>query len=157
MRLRRLLHLRHLLPCPAAAHRAHASRCLGRVPWRGQVQDRGALHAAGREGGGVLLLQERRAPRSAHACPQPRSPQPTTCPATLHVAGRCFPSCALFSPASDLGPLHVSQQEESDYDDESEATDGVDNIDYADDEEDDDEDVGSEDRKAKLEVPHAPA
>ena len=47
--------------------------------------------------------------------------------------------------------------QEEDYDDESEATDGVDNIDYADDEEDDDEDVGSEDRKAKLEALKAKA
>ena len=39
----------------------------------------------------------------------------------------------------------------------NQSTDGVDNIDYADDEEDDDEDVGSADRKAKLEVPHAAA
>ena len=183
MRLRRLLHLRHLLPCPAAAHRAHASRCLGRVPWRGQVQDRGALHAAGREGGGVLLLQERRAPRSPHALANPdpnpnpnRSPDPAAhipaaqIPAalhmlrslhmsrSLHMAGLC-PGGALCSP-SPLPPptsLRCTSQQEDDYDDEAETTDGVDNIDYADDEEDDDEDVGSEDRKAKLEVPHAPA
>lgn len=47
--------------------------------------------------------------------------------------------------------------QEEDYDDESESTDGVDNIDYADDEEDDDEDVGSADRKAKLEALKAKA
>ncbi len=76
---------------------------------------------------------------------------------SLHMAGLC-PGGALCSP-SPLPPptsLRCTSQQEDDYDDEAETTDGVDNIDYADDEEDDDEDVGSEDRKAKLEVPHAP-
>ena len=76
---------------------------------------------------------------------------------SLHMAALC-PGGALCSP-SPLPPptsLRCTSQQEDDYDDEAETTDGVDNIDYADDEEDDDEDVGSEDRKAKLEVPHAP-
>lgn len=60
-------------------------------------------------------------------------------------------------PSPIYDPARFGSQQEDDYDDEAETTDGVDNIDYADDEEDEDEDVGSEDRKARLEVPHAPA
>lgn len=85
---------------------------------------------------------------AAHMPRSPHAPQPSTWPA----AARAVPS-SLPPPTS----ARCMSQQEEDYDDESEATDGVDNIDYADDEEDDDEDVGSEDRKAKLEVPHAPA